>query len=148
MPWPPRSAAPRTRRWPTWSRGSSRRPPPTRTTARSSSRTTTPTPRCWNRRSDRAERAGCDPRHVQPSPALTMSVAPLPLGPYRGFVAFAEAATDVFFGRGAVSDALLERLDSVGYGVVAVTGESGVGKTSLVRAGLAVALDKHGVGQP
>src|SRR3569833_3462742 len=74
-----------------------------------------------------------------------MSVAPLPLGPFRGFVAFDEAAADVFFGRAAETDALLERLDSEGNGVVAVTGESGVGKTSLVRAGLAVALGKRGV---
>jgi HEAT repeat protein/type II secretory pathway predicted ATPase ExeA len=74
-----------------------------------------------------------------------MSVAPLPLGPFRGFVAFDEAAADVFFGRSAETEALLERLDSEGNGVVAVTGESGVGKTSLVRAGLSAALGKRGV---
>ena len=71
-----------------------------------------------------------------------MSVAPLPLGPFRGFVPFDEAAADVFFGRSAETEALLERLDSEGNGVVAVTGESGVGKTSLVRAGLSAALGK------
>src|SRR3569623_1653249 len=74
-----------------------------------------------------------------------MSVAPLKLGPFRGFVAFDEAASDVFFGRGAETDTLLDQLDSECNGFVAVTGESGVGKTSLVRAGLAVALGNRGV---
>jgi HEAT repeat protein len=74
-----------------------------------------------------------------------MSVAPLPLGPFRGFAPFDEAAADVFFGRTAETEALVDRVLG-GHGrVVAVTGESGVGKTSLVRAGLATALAKRGI---
>ncbi len=72
-----------------------------------------------------------------------MSVAPLPLGPFRGFASFDEAAADVFFGRAAETDALVERVMGHAGRVVAVTGESGVGKTSLVRAGLAKALGKR-----
>src|SRR3954468_5572714 len=74
-----------------------------------------------------------------------MSVASLPLGPFRGFVAFDEAAADVFFGRSAEIDALVERVVGKGERVVAVTGEAGVGKTSLVRAGLGAALGKRGI---
>jgi len=74
-----------------------------------------------------------------------MSVASLPLGPFRGFVAFDEAAADVFFGRSAEIEALVERVVGKGERVVAVTGEAGVGKTSLVRAGLGAALGKRGI---
>ncbi|HEY4394738.1 MAG TPA: HEAT repeat domain-containing protein [Polyangia bacterium] len=74
-----------------------------------------------------------------------MSVAPLPLGPFRGFVAFDEAAADVFFGRASETELLVDRVDEEGSRVVAVTGESGVGKTSLVRAGLAAVLGKRGI---
>jgi len=74
-----------------------------------------------------------------------MSVAPLPLGPFRGFVPYDEVAADVFFGRASESETLVERVDAEGSRVVAVTGEAGVGKTSLVRAGLAATLGKRGI---
>ncbi|HEX2658052.1 MAG TPA: HEAT repeat domain-containing protein [Polyangia bacterium] len=74
-----------------------------------------------------------------------MSVASLPLGPFRGFVAFDEAAADVFFGRSAEIDALVERVVAKGERLVAVTGEAGVGKSSLVRAGLGAVLAKRGI---
>ena len=73
------------------------------------------------------------------------SDALLPLGPFRGFAPFDEAAADVFFGRAADTEALVERVLHQTARVVTVTGESGVGKTSLVRAGLAPALRRRGI---
>lgn len=74
-----------------------------------------------------------------------MSVAPLPLGPFRGFAPYDAAAADVFFGRGPETERLVEHVLTQGARVVVVTGESGVGKTSLVRAGLEPALGKRGI---
>lgn len=60
--------------------------------------------------------------------------------PYRGLLAFGVGDADLFFGRDAQVQELVDRLDR--RGVVAVTGPSGSGKTSLVRAGLIPALAK------
>lgn len=61
--------------------------------------------------------------------------------PYRGLAAFSEADAQVFFGREAETRELLDRLAD--HGFVAVTGPSGSGKSSLVRAGLLASLG-HG----
>jgi formylglycine-generating enzyme required for sulfatase activity/predicted Ser/Thr protein kinase len=59
----------------------------------------------------------------------------LPAGnPYRGLVAFEAQHRALFFGRGADIRAIIERLRSDTF--VAVTGDSGVGKSSLCRAGV------------
>jgi eukaryotic-like serine/threonine-protein kinase len=59
----------------------------------------------------------------------------LPAGnPYRGLLAFDAAHRAVFFGRGAEIRAVLERLRADPF--VLVTGDSGVGKSSLCRAGV------------
>jgi len=73
------------------------------------------------------------------------SDALLPLGPFRGFAPFDEAAADVFFGRAVDTEALVEKVLHQTARVVTVTGESGVGKTSLVRGGLAPALRRRGI---
>ena len=63
------------------------------------------------------------------------SPAPVPAGnPYRGLRAFEAQHRGLFFGRSAEIGALLDRLRSDPF--VIVSGESGVGKSSLCRAGL------------
>src|SRR6188768_1140109 len=59
--------------------------------------------------------------------------------PYPGLRPFEADEADLFFGREQHVDALLERLS--GSRFVAVVGESGAGKSSLVRAGLLPALE-------
>jgi WD40 repeat protein/transcriptional regulator with XRE-family HTH domain len=58
--------------------------------------------------------------------------------PYLGLVPFEQRDARVFYGRGELADQLVrrlaERLD--GTGMLLVTGESGAGKSSLLRAGL------------
>lgn len=58
--------------------------------------------------------------------------------PYPGLRAFHETESDIFFGRDEQIDGLLERLQRDRF--VAIAGESGCGKSSLVRAGLIPAL--------
>lgn len=58
--------------------------------------------------------------------------------PYRGLHVFDEEHADLFFGRDRDVDRLLEQLDTSRF--LAVLGPSGVGKSSLVRAGLVPAL--------
>ncbi|MCP9955066.1 hypothetical protein LUX33_46385 [Actinomadura madurae] len=58
--------------------------------------------------------------------------------PYRGLVAFTEADAGVFYGRETVTAQLVARLAQrlTGAGPLVVTGASGAGKSSLLRAGL------------
>ncbi|MEB3356824.1 MAG: caspase family protein [Synechococcales bacterium] len=58
--------------------------------------------------------------------------------PYRGLACFEESHADFFFGREDLSDRLLETLQTNRF--VAVVGASGIGKSSLVRAGLIARL--------
>ncbi|HLA92193.1 MAG TPA: BTAD domain-containing putative transcriptional regulator [Actinomycetota bacterium] len=62
--------------------------------------------------------------------------------PYKGLRAFLEADAADFFGREAVTQRLLRRLEEDGPGsrFLAVVGPSGSGKSSVVRAGLVPAL--------
>jgi WD40 repeat protein/DNA-binding SARP family transcriptional activator len=62
--------------------------------------------------------------------------------PYLGLVPYDVADADGFFGRDADVAACLRRLADVG--VLAVVGPSGSGKSSLVRAGVAAALERDG----
>lgn len=86
-----------------------------------------------------------DPRHRFASgeelrEALERIAAPaiggaLPAGnPYRGLVAFDAEHRALFFGRGAEIRAVVERLRA--DALVLVTGDSGIGKSSLCRAGV------------
>lgn len=88
--------------------------------------------------------AASDPTDTR-SPALpvgrrgTSTVLVQPAGnPYKGLAPFTEADAGQFFGREVAVDRLLETLaEPSGDGaVVAVVGPSGIGKSSLVRAGL------------
>lgn len=62
-----------------------------------------------------------------------------PSGPYPGVRAYRRDEAQIFFGRDDQVDGLLHRLQL--SRLVAVAGESGCGKSSLVRAGLLPALD-------
>ncbi|MGH9235564.1 MAG: BTAD domain-containing putative transcriptional regulator, partial [Acidimicrobiales bacterium] len=62
--------------------------------------------------------------------------------PYLGLVPYDVADAEGFFGRDADVAACLRRLATVG--VLAVVGPSGSGKSSLVRAGVAAALERDG----
>ena len=73
---------------------------------------------------------------------------PWPAGPYLGLVPFEERDARLFYGRdelaGQLVRRLAERLD--GAGILPVAGESGSGKSSLLRAGLLPRLAAGGLG--
>jgi hypothetical protein len=62
--------------------------------------------------------------------------------PYRGLQPFDEADAEVFYGRERLTAELVGRLagQRAGKGILVVTGASGAGKSSLLRAGLLPAL--------
>jgi eukaryotic-like serine/threonine-protein kinase len=68
-----------------------------------------------------------------------------PESPYRGLLAFDARHSAAFFGRGAEVRALLDRLRTEAF--VLVTGDSGVGKSSLCRAGVLAELARSGLGE-
>jgi WD40 repeat protein/transcriptional regulator with XRE-family HTH domain len=75
--------------------------------------------------------------------------APAPgIPPYKGLLFFDESDADLFFGREALTAHLVERVADLSMDAfmrfLAVVGASGSGKSSLVRAGLAVALKRAG----
>ena len=65
--------------------------------------------------------------------------------PFQGLIPFDETNADVFFGRVYETQAVLNRLLDKQSRTVTLTGEVGVGKTSLVRAGVIPALTKRGI---
>ena len=75
--------------------------------------------------------------------------APTPgIPPYKGLLSFDEADADLFFGREILTARLAEQVNDLAMDAanrfLAVVGASGSGKSSLVRAGLAVALRRAG----
>ena len=70
------------------------------------------------------------------------------LAPYKGLLYFDETDSDLFFGREALTAHLAEHVMNLALDAstrfLAVVGASGSGKSSLVRAGLAVALKRAG----
>src|SRR3954464_10136922 len=66
-------------------------------------------------------------------------------GPFRGLLAYDERNAQLFFGRSKQTAALLQQVSRDGARVTALTGEVGVGKTSLLRAGLTPVLARQGV---
>jgi WD40 repeat protein/transcriptional regulator with XRE-family HTH domain len=70
------------------------------------------------------------------------------IAPYKGLLFFNQADADLFFGREALTAHLVERVMHLAIDAssrfLAVVGASGSGKSSLVRAGLAVALQRAG----
>jgi HEAT repeat protein len=67
------------------------------------------------------------------------------LGPFRGLTPYDESSATLFYGRDEEVTALYQLVTKPSVRVSALCGESGVGKTSLVRAGLFPLLAKHDV---
>ena len=75
--------------------------------------------------------------------------APAPgMAPYKGLLFFDESDTELFFGRETLTIHLVDQVSGLAFypplRFLAVVGASGSGKSSLVRAGLAVALSRAG----
>ncbi len=82
---------------------------------------------------------------LRQDPALVAASAlpePSTTCPYLGLVPYDVDDSEGFFGREREVEACLSRLSAVG--VLAVVGPSGSGKSSLVRAGVAAALQRNG----
>jgi WD40 repeat protein/transcriptional regulator with XRE-family HTH domain len=98
--------------------------------------------------------------HLEDEPQLTRRLlelaqtarqvdAPVPgLAPYKGLLFFDESDSELFFGREALTAQLVRHVMDLVMDAstrfLAVVGASGSGKSSLVRAGLAVALKRAG----
>lgn len=80
------------------------------------------------------------------APAAT---PPTGVRPYRGLEAYRERDAQLFFGRSRSVRELVETVVAAhGHGIVVVTGASGVGKSSLVQAGLIPELCRDGRWRP
>ncbi len=65
------------------------------------------------------------------------------INPYRGLVALEEQDADFFFGRERETAAILERITAAPGRLIALVGNSGVGKSSLVQAGVIGSLKRQ-----
>jgi len=83
---------------------------------------------------------------VAPAPLVSMSGTIT--SPYRGLSAFGERDAALFFGRESAATEVLERMSQrlEGTGLVVVSGVSGAGKSSLLRAGVLPRLRGAGLG--
>ena len=73
--------------------------------------------------------------------------AAVPASPYRGLAVFEEQDAALFFGREAATTEVLERMSRVlaGAGLLVVSGVSGAGKSSLLRAGVLPRIRQAGL---
>src|SRR5690348_15783555 len=78
-------------------------------------------------------------------PAVAVATYPGTVSPLRGLDPFGEAERDVWQGREAERDELARMVTADGFRAGLLYGETGVGKTSLVRAGLIPHLRDHGI---
>ncbi|HZM25110.1 MAG TPA: helix-turn-helix domain-containing protein, partial [Anaerolineales bacterium] len=88
-------------------------------------------------------------RFLELAQATRQEDAPAPgFAPYKGLLFFDESDSDLFFGREVLTARLADRVTDLAIDastrLLAVVGASGSGKSSLVRAGLAVTLKKRG----
>ena len=92
-----------------------------------------------------AELVALEQAILRQDPSLVVAAAlpePSAVCPYLGLVPYDVADSEGFFGREQEVQACLGRLSAVG--VLMVVGPSGSGKSSLVRAGVAAALQRNG----
>jgi WD40 repeat protein/transcriptional regulator with XRE-family HTH domain len=91
--------------------------------------------------------------HVPPAQVLAAAESagpqpgPVTRSPYRGLAVFGEQDTVFFFGREAATGQVLERMSLclAGTGLLMVSGVSGAGKSSLLRAGVLPRLRETGL---
>ncbi len=88
-------------------------------------------------------------RLVELAQSARQADAPAPgIAPYKGLLYFDESDSELFFGREALTESLVKHVMDLALDApsrfLAVVGASGSGKSSLVRAGLAVALRRTG----
>jgi hypothetical protein len=106
-------------------------------------------PALWLRRAKPASAYATNfPAPPRPRPAIlvSMSSSGTPaLGPFRGLAPYDESSAALFYGRTEETAALYQLVTRTGTRVLALCGEAGVGKTSLVRAGFFPLLAKHDV---
>lgn len=76
---------------------------------------------------------------------MPIATYPGTVTPLRGLGSFAESERDVFFGRDQERDQLATLVTESSYRAGLLYGESGVGRTSLLRAGLQPSLRDHGI---
>ncbi len=76
--------------------------------------------------------------------AAVVATYPGTVSPLRGLDSYGEAERDVWYGREAERDELAKLVTTDGFRAGLLFGEPGVGKTSLVRAGLIPHLRDHG----
>ena len=101
--------------------------------------------RCLRRDPEERFASGDELREALEQLDLTSRPGPIPEGnPYRGLHAFEAEHRSLFFGRRAEVGTLLERLRV--EALVIVAGDSGVGKSSLCRAGLLPAVQDGALG--
>src|SRR5690606_16740604 len=98
----------------------------------------------WERGSLRPRCAQCW-RQVRYSAAVANATYPGTVTPLRGLSSFAESERDVLFGRDRERDELARLVTDQSFRAGLLHGEPGVGKTSLLRAGLGPDLRDHGV---
>ncbi len=77
--------------------------------------------------------------------AVVVATYPGTVSPLRGLDPFGEAERDVWHGRETERDELAKMVTADGFRAGLIYGEPGVGKTSLVRAGLIPHLRDHGI---
>jgi WD40 repeat protein/transcriptional regulator with XRE-family HTH domain len=88
-------------------------------------------------------------RFLELAQSVRQEAAPAPgIPPYKGLLFFDESDAELFFGREVLTAHLVERVSDLAVDsssrFLTVVGSSGSGKSSLVRAGLAVALKQAG----
>src|SRR5580704_8547055 len=76
---------------------------------------------------------------------VAVATYPGMVSPLRGLDAFGEAERDVWQGRETERDELARMVSADGFRAGLLYGEPGVGKTSLIRAGLIPHLRDHGI---
>jgi HEAT repeat protein len=79
------------------------------------------------------------------SPVVAVATYPGTVSPLRGLDPFGEAERDVWQGRETQRDELAKMVTADGFRAGLLYGEPGVGKTSMVRAGLIPHLRDHGI---
>jgi len=82
---------------------------------------------------------------LQPPPALDPTTPRWPGSPYPGLLAFASEEAPIFCGRDRQADELVDRFRDSGQRFIAVVGDSGSGKSSVVAAGVLPRLQRGAI---